>query len=211
MPAAEQPLPATVVLAGGRSTRMGTDKALLKLGGKPLVAHVVERLRPQAGAVAVNANGDPSRFAALGVSVLADTVADFPGPLAGLLAGMEWAKAIGSAGIVTVPTDSPFIPRDLVVRLTASHPDPAHPLLAASCGRRHPVAGLWPVMLAGALRDFLAAGETYRVSVFADRCGAVSVDFPAIELDGRTVDPFFNVNTPEDFALAETILKELQP
>ncbi len=210
MQAPGQPLPAAVVLAGGRSTRMGQDKALLMLGGKPLVAHVLERLRPQAGAVTINTNGDPSRFAGLAAPVLGDTVAGYPGPLAGLLAGMEWAKSIGSTFVVTLPTDSPFIPRDLVARLTASQSDPARPILAASFGRRHPVAGLWPVSLAGALRDFLAAGETYKVSVFADRHGAVSVDFPSIELDGRTVDPFFNVNTPEDLALAETILKELQ-
>lgn len=210
MPAAEFPRPPAVVLAGGRSTRMGKDKALLMLGGTPLVAHVLERLRPQARAVAINANDDPSRFAALEVPVLADTVAGYPGPLAGLLAGMEWAKSVGATGIVTIPTDSPFIPGDLVARLATSQSNPTHPVLAASCGRRHPVVALWPVALADALRDFLAASETFKVSVFADRCGAISVDFPAIELDGRTIDPFFNVNTPEDFALAETILEELQ-
>lgn len=208
---AEDKLPAAVVLAGGRSTRMGKDKALLMLGGKTLVAHVLERLRPQARAVAINANGDPLRFAALAAPVLADTVPGHPGPLAGLLAGMEWARAIGAAGIVTVPTDSPFVPRDLVARLvTAARAEPQRPVLAASCGRRHPVAGLWPVQLTGALQEFLAARETFKVSVFADRCAAVSVDFPATTIAGRTIDPFFNVNTPEDLALAEVILEELQ-
>lgn len=209
---ADQTLPAAVVLAGGRSTRMGgSDKSFATLGGRALIAHTLERLTPQVRAIAINANGDPSRFAAFGLPVLADMVSGFPGPLAGLLAGMEWAERIGAQQIVSVPTDSPFIPNDLVSRLReASDPDLSHPVLAASGGRRHPVFGLWPVELAKPLGDFLAKGETYKVSVFADRCGATSVDFPMIMLAGNNVDPFFNVNTLDDLSVAETILRELQ-
>ena len=196
-------LPAAVVLAGGRSIRMGTDKSLLMLSGRPLVAHVLDRLRPQVGEMAISANGDPERFAPFELPVLADTVEGYVGPLAGLLAGMEWAMRIGAAQIVSAPTDSPFIPDDLVVRLlAASEQYPSRPALATSGGRRHPVVGLWPVALAGRLLDFLTSGATYKVSAFADACDAVAVDFPMIALAGRAIDPFFNVNTPDDLAEA---------
>jgi molybdopterin-guanine dinucleotide biosynthesis protein A len=202
-------LPAAVVLAGGRSTRIGGgDKSLLLLGGRPLVEHVLARLRPQAAAVAINANGDPARFERYRLPVLTDTVGGHRGPLAGLLAGMEWASALGASHLVTVPTDSPFIPADLVARLSGSGAEPGRPALAASGGRTHPVAGLWPVVLAGSLRDFLAVGETNKVSVFAERCGAVAVDFPLVRLAGRDVDPFFSVNTPADLACAEALLED---
>lgn len=209
---ADRTLPAAIVLAGGRATRMGgRDKSFAMLGGRPLMAHALERLRPQVSATAISANGDPSRFAAFGLPVLADTVADFPGPLAGLLAGMEWAERTGARQLVSIPTDSPFIPDDLVTRLRdAQGGDSARPVLAASDGKRHPVVGLWPVELAKALGDFLAAGEIYKVSVFADRHGAVAADFPMIVLAGKTVDPFFNVNTADELSVAETILEELQ-
>jgi molybdopterin-guanine dinucleotide biosynthesis protein A len=207
----ERNLPAAVVLAGGRSTRMGRDKSLLTLDGKPLVAHVLDRLRPQVRAVAINANVDLARFASFGVPVLADTLPNHPGPLAGLLTGMGWARGIGAEKLVSVPTDSPFVPRDLVQRLMdAAVRSPDRPALAASSGRRHPVVGLWPVELVRLLGDFLAAGETYKVAAFADRCGAVTVEFPLITLAGREMDPFFNINTPDDLALAETVLEELR-
>jgi molybdopterin-guanine dinucleotide biosynthesis protein A len=208
----DQALPAAVVLAGGRSTRMGgNDKSFALLGGRPLIAHTLERLRSQVRTTAISANGDPSRFAAFGLPVLADTVAGFPGPLAGLLAGMEWARQAGARQIVSVPTDSPFIPGDLVARLLeAVQPNSTRPVLAASAGRRHPVVGLWPVELAKPLGDFLTAGKTYKVSAFADKHDAIAVDFPMIRLADRSLDPFFNVNAPDDLSQAETLLEELR-
>ncbi|MDW6023696.1 molybdenum cofactor guanylyltransferase MobA [Mesorhizobium sp. BAC0120] len=202
--------PAAIVLAGGRSARMGGgDKSLLTLGGRPLLSHVLDRLIPQADKIAISANGDPSRFAQFGLPVLPDTMEGYLGPLAGLLAGMDWAQATGAAQIASVPTDSPFIPADLTARLMSSA-SPDRPALAASGGKHHPVVGLWPVALAGRLRDFLESGATYKVSAFAQECGAVLVDFPVIALTGDNVDPFFNVNTPEDLSLAEKVLEETQ-
>jgi molybdopterin-guanine dinucleotide biosynthesis protein A len=202
--------PAAIVLAGGRSTRLGGgDKSLITLGGRPLLLHVLNRLRPQADKIAISANGDPSRFAQFGLPVLSDTIEGYLGPLAGLLAGMEWAQAAGAELIASVPTDSPFIPDDLTARLmTAAGPD--RPALAASAGKRHPVVGLWPVALAGRLSDFLRSGATFKVAAFAEECGAVLVDFPMIACASGAIDPFFNVNTPDDLSLAGKILEELQ-
>jgi molybdopterin-guanine dinucleotide biosynthesis protein A len=188
----------------------GGDKSLLALGGRPLLAHVIDSLRPQAGEIAISANADPARFARFGLPVLGDTIQGHLGPLAGLLAGMEWAAANGASLLLSVPTDSPFIPADLFARLSAAQQNPGRPALAASGGKTHPVVGLWPVSLARPLRDFLISGATYKVSAFADRCDAVYADFPMIMPADRTVDPFFNVNTPDDLAVAETMLKELQ-
>ena len=202
--------PAAIVLAGGRSARMGGgDKSLLTLGGRPLLSRVLDRLIPQADKIAISANGDPSRFAQFGLPILPDTIEGYLGPLAGLLAGMEWAQGTGAAQIASVPTDSPFIPTDLTARLMSSA-SPDRPALAASGGKHHPVVGLWPVALAGRLRDFLESGTTYKVSAFAQECGAVLVDFPMTALAGNNRDPFFNVNTPEDLSLAEKILEETQ-
>src|SRR5919197_2508826 len=133
--------PAAVVLAGGLSRRMGgNDKSLAMLGKRPLLAHVIGRLAAQTADIAISANGDPARFAEFGRPVLADTIEGHLGPLAGLLAGMTWAKGIGSAQIVSVPTDCPFLPADLISRLArASALNPNVPVLAASAGRRHPV------------------------------------------------------------------------
>ena len=189
---------------------MGKDKSMMILGGKPRLAHVIARLAPQVARVAINTNMDISRFNAFDLPVIADTVPDRPGPLAGLLAGMEWASQEGARHIVTAPTDSPFLPADLVGRLMAVSQKASRPALAASGGRRHPVVGIWPVELAGSLRDFLTSGETYKASVFADRHGAVQTDFPMIELAGHEIDPFFNVNTLDDFAEAEIILEEMK-
>jgi molybdopterin-guanine dinucleotide biosynthesis protein A len=202
--------PAAVVLAGGRSSRMGGgDKSLRPLRGRPLIAHVLDRLARQASAVAISANGDPGRFAEFGLPVLADTVPGYLGPLAGLLAGMQWAQGLGATHILSMPTDTPFFPENLGASLAEAARADA-PVLAASGGRRHPTVGLWPVALAGRLGDFLRSGATYKVSVFADDCDAVAVDFPMIVLAGRSLDPFFNVNTPADLAFAETLLEELR-
>jgi molybdopterin-guanine dinucleotide biosynthesis protein A len=201
---------AAVVLAGGLSRRMGgIEKSLVILGKRPLLAHVLGRLAAQTADIAISANGDPKRFADFGRPVLADTIEGHLGPLAGLLAGMTWARAIGSLQIVSAPTDCPLLPTDLISRLArASTQSPDAPVLAASGGRRHPVVGLWPVALAGKLLDFLASSAKHRVADFADACGAVTADFPLVTLPGRTVDPFFNVNTREDLAEAETVLQE---
>ncbi|MCB1389491.1 MAG: molybdenum cofactor guanylyltransferase MobA [Rhodobacteraceae bacterium] len=186
---------AAVILAGGRATRMGGgDKPLRMLRGEPLLAHVVTRVAPQVEAMAISANGDPGRFAAWRLPVLADTAPGLPGPLAGVLAGMDWAAGLGLDRVLSVPGDTPFLPADLVVRL-ARHPF----AMAESAGRRHPVVALWPVALRVPLRQALAAGER-RVGRFAAEYGARAVAFDAPE------DPFFNVNTPEDLDAAQARL-----
>lgn len=202
---------AGIILAGGRSQRMGGgDKSLRSLGGQPLLRHAVKRLASQVGELAISANGDPRRFADYALPVLPDTIAGFAGPLAGILAGMEWAERHTNASLlVSVASDTPFFPDDLIARLTKSGHGRGI-AMASSGGRRHPVFSLWPLELRPALRAFLEEGATYKVAAFAQRHGVVEVDFPEIALDGGTVDPFFNVNTPEDLAEAEHILGELK-
>lgn len=188
------PLPA-VILAGGLSRRMGGgDKALLPLHGRPLLAHVVDRLSPQAAPLALNANGDPARFAAFGLPVLPDPVENHPGPLAGILAALLWAKTLGASDVLTAPADAPFLPLDLLQRLSEGVP----PAIAASGGRPHPVVGLWPVTLEAPLRDALAQNRL-RVLDFALSHSARQVDFPVPE---GARNPFANLNTPQDFAAA---------
>lgn len=197
---------AGVLLAGGLSRRMGGgDKGLLLLDGRPLIQYAASRLRPQVGAMALNANGDPSRFALLGAPVIADATADFPGPLAGVQAALRWIEAEAShpRAVVTVPADSPFIPSDLVERLSAAlagAPE-ARVAVAASRGRRHHVIGLWRPEAAETIAAALACGER-RAETMVDRLGAVTVPFPDLDAGGRSLDPFFNVNTPEDLAAA---------
>lgn len=194
---------AGVILAGGLARRMGGgDKTLLPLAGRPLLAHAVERLRPNVGALAVSANGDPARFSAFGLPVIADTMPDYPGPLAGVLAGVKWAAECGGVDhIVTVAGDTPFFPADFATQLLAAGAGRADTIaVAASAGRRHPVFALWPVALAGDLEAFLREGETFRVAAFIARHRAVTRDFPV-----AGSDPFFNVNTPADLAAAEKL------
>lgn len=198
--------PFGVILAGGLASRMGGgDKALLPLAGRPLLSHVVDRIEPQVAGLALNANGDPARFASFGLPVLADPVVGHPGPLAGVLAGLDWAAAQGGDSIVTVAADTPFFPGDLVPRLLLAAEGGAAPLaLAASCAadgvHLQPTFGLWPVSLRDALRQALASG-TRKVRLWAREQGAQVAEFPAPGLD-----PFFNINTPEDLARAEAIL-----
>lgn len=188
-----------VVLAGGRGSRMGgVDKALVPLGGRPMIAHVIGRLGPQVGALAINAGGDPARFAGLGLPVLPDPVPGQPGPLAGVLAGMRWAASQGADRVVTAATDTPFLPADLVARLKAAAQAPI--ALAESGGWLHPTFGLWPVTLAEDLELALEAG-TRKVAGWALGEGAVRVRFAA-----EPFDPFFNINTPDDLEKAERIL-----
>jgi len=188
-----------VILAGGAGQRMGgIDKALLPLAGAPMIGHVLARLAPQAGALAISANGPPERFARFALPVLGDPVPGRAGPLAGILAAMRWAAARGAGEVATVAVDTPFLPPDMLARLAAA---PARPALTESGGRRHPTAALWPVALAPALTEALAGGER-RLGVWAGRAGAVAVPFPAPPGD----DPFLNINTPVDLEGAEARL-----
>jgi len=197
-----------VILAGGKATRMGGgDKCLLDLGGKTLLERVIERLTPQVGPMAINANGDPERFARFGLPVVADSLGGFPGPLAGVLAGLDWAASQGWTGpIVTVAGDTPFFPTNLVERLQAAADAQSAPIaLAATPGGkrgtlRHPTFGLWPVTLRDDLRRALQDGVR-KVVLWTDRHGAANAMF-----DASGGDPFFNVNTPEDLETAREIL-----
>jgi len=206
---------AGLILAGGRGSRMGGgDKPLLPVGGRPMLAHVIERLRPQVERLVLNANGDPARFVQYGLPVVADTIEGFAGPLAGILAGMRWSAAnlAEARFMVSAAADTPFFPTDLVARLAAGcgrYEDTI--AIAASPAGAHPVFGLWPVALADDLEQFLATGESGKILAFADRHRRVNVPFDEIALPGgRTVDPFFNVNTPEDAAKAEHIAIALE-
>ena len=195
---------AGVLLAGGQSRRMGGgDKSLRLLGGKPILARVIERARPQVAALALNANGDPARFAAFGLPVIADSVPDFAGPLAGVLVGLDWAASLpGITHLASFATDAPFLPRDLVPRLVAGLGGGRCRLAcAASSGQAHPVFGLWPLDLRDELRGALVEEEIRKVDRFTARYTLAQVDFPVGE-----VDPFFNTNRPEDLAAAEQLL-----
>lgn len=192
-----------MILAGGRATRMnGADKPLLPLGGRPLLALQLDRLRSQVGPVAINANGDPARYAGFGLAVLPDGLPDWPGPLAGVLAAMDWAFGLGTDQVLTVAGDTPFLPVDLVDRLMAAR-GPSGLALAATRekdGQRlHPTCGLWPV----ALRDDLAATlarDQRRVRDFTAR------HQPGLAVWDASPDPFANINTPEDLIRAEARL-----
>jgi molybdenum cofactor guanylyltransferase len=195
---------AGVLLAGGQSQRMGGgDKNLRLLGGKPVLAHVIERAKPQVDALVLNANGDPQRFASFGLPVIADSITGFAGPLAGVLAGLDWAaKNLPEAELVaSFATDAPFFPRDLVSRLAVALEEGGFDLACAqSNGQAHPVFGLWPVSLRAALREALAGGMR-KVDRWTARYKLVEVEFLA-----EPVDPFFNANRPEDLAEAERLV-----
>ncbi len=191
--------PAGVILAGGLATRMGGgDKGELQLGDRTLLSHVIARLGPQVSDMALNANGDPARFAGYGLPVLPDRIAGHPGPLAGVLAGLDWAAGQGAETIVTAAADTPFFPVDLVAHLQAAAAGMRHPLVLAATpdGHRHPTFGLWPVALRDDLRAALKDGLR-KVVLWTDAH------------DGRTAlfegggDPFFNINTPGDLDQAQ--------
>jgi molybdopterin-guanine dinucleotide biosynthesis protein A len=195
------PTVAAVLLAGGQARRMGGgDKCLKRLAGRTLLDLVIGRARPQAAALVLNANGDPARFAGFGLPVVADPVEGFAGPLAGILAGLDWAaaNAPGAVHVASIATDTPFFPPDLVDRLKdAVARSPAPIGCAASRGRLHPVFGLWPVALAEDLRAALAGG-TRKVDEWTARHGIAVAHF-----DDPAGDPFFNINTADDLAEAE--------
>ena len=194
-----------LVLAGGLARRMGGgDKPLRLLGGRPLLDHVLARMTHQVSAVVLNANGDPARFAGYGLPVVADPLPDYPGPLAGILAGLEWAAANRPdlPWVASVPGDCPFIPADFVTRLHAARAAAGVPLAAASsAGQTHPPAALWPVALRDALRAALLAGER-KIDRWTAGFGCADAAWSA-----APYDPFFNANAPEDLALAEEILQ----
>ena len=203
-----------VVLAGGQSRRMfpdhpgGGDKSLRDLAGRPMLAHVLDRFSPQVARVVLNANGDPARFARFSLPVTPDSVGGYVGPLAGVLAGMEWCivHAPQSTHIATVSADAPFIPPNLVARFVEGCRDyPASIAIARSTGELHPVIGLWPVSHARDLRDSLLAGVR-KVLAWTDRHGTVAVDFPFAQIAGSEIDPFFNANHPEELAEASRLL-----
>ena len=195
-----------VILAGGLARRMGGgDKPLRSIGGRPLLDHVLDRLRPQARQIVLNANGDPARFAAYGLPVIADSLPDHPGPLAGILAALDHAAARhpGLGWVLSVTGDAPFIPPDLAARLHAAREAASVPLACAwSGGQAHPPIGLWPVALRDELRAAMLAGER-KIDRWTARFGCAQADWPA-----EPMDPFFNANTAEDLAVAERLLSE---
>lgn len=184
-----------VILAGGLSRRMGGgDKGLRLLAGRPLIAHVAGRLDPFCTPVAINANGDPARFATLGLPVIPDGMAGHPGPLAGILSALDWAADLGAESVLTAPADTPFLPSDLLPRLLATG---GAAFATGPDGQAHPTISLWPVTAAADLRAGLEGGMR-RVRDWTARIGAVPVAFP-------DEAAFFNVNSPEDLILAEAM------
>ena len=193
------------ILAGGRAARFGGgDKGLTRVGGLRILEHVAGVLRAGCAPIVLNANGDPARFAALGLPVVPDSLPDRPGPLAGVLAALDWAAAYhpGVEHVVTAPGDTPFLPRDLVARLEAAHRETgATIVLARSGGLPHPVVALWPVALRADLRRALVDEGLRKVGLFLDRRRVAHVDWAS-----EPIDPFFNVNTTTDLAAAEAIV-----
>lgn len=205
-----------VLLAGGLSRRMFAtgagrgDKGLLEIGGRPMLAHVIAKLKPQVNALVLNINGDPDRFAEFGLPLASDPVEGHVGPLAGVLAGMRWAQANHpTAGfIATASTDAPFLPADLVMQLKAglrASSSGERIALARSAGHMHPVIGLWPVDLADDLEAALQDGVR-KVIAWTDRHGTLAVEFASVNVGGQKVDPFFNANTPDELAEARRLL-----
>jgi molybdopterin-guanine dinucleotide biosynthesis protein A len=195
---------AGILLAGGQSRRMGGgDKCLRLLGGRTILDRVIARARPQVAALALNANGDAARFAEFGLPVVADSIADFAGPLAGVLAGLDWAAAHAPqcSHVVSFATDAPFLPADLVRRLVAAaEAESAELACAASDGRSHPVFGLWPMALREALRHAMREEGIRKVDGWTGRYRLAVAEYGT-----EPFDPFFNANRPEDLAAAERL------
>jgi len=202
----DAPFPATLglVLAGGLARRMGGgDKARIAIGGTTILHRVLDCLAPQCASLVINANGDPARFADAKLPVVADSVPGFAGPLAGILAGFDWVALHlpQCEWLASVPGDCPFLPNDLIPRLHAARLASGAPLACARSGEwRHPVIGLWPLALRDDLRRALVAEGLRKIEIWTARHGVAIADWPA-----EPVDPFFNVNTPEDAALAQTL------
>lgn len=193
---------AGLILAGGRSSRMGGgDKALLSLGGGTILSRVIGRFAPQVATLALNTNSGAAEFAACGLPLLRDAIGGFQGPLAGIHAGLAWASALpGVTHLATASVDAPFLPLDLVARLASG--DRRLVAVARSAGRLHPTCALWPLDLAASVDAFLRERETRKVMTLVEEAGYRIVDF-----DVAPFDPFFNVNTPDDLAIAASILE----
>jgi molybdopterin-guanine dinucleotide biosynthesis protein A len=193
-----------VLLAGGLARRMGGgDKPMRQIGDRSILERVIARLKPQCGELILNANGDPARFARFGLPVIPDTVEKFPGPLAGILAALDWAAAHrpGVSIVLSAAADCPFLPRDLVARLhQALLNEDAQLAVAASGGQSHPVIGLWRVALRDELRHALVQDDIRQVGRWTARYKLATVAWPTAPLD-----PFFNANTMEDVAEAERL------
>lgn len=196
-----------LILAGGLARRMGgCDKALIRIGGQTILARVLERISADCVGIIINANGDPDRFAQFNLPVVPDSVAGFVGPLAGILAGLDWiAREVPEIEwIVSVPGDCPFVPRVLVPRLHAAREAAGTPLaVARSGGQAHPVVGLWRVTLRNDLRHAIVDEGLRKIDSWTARHGVVAVEWP-----DHPNDPFFNVNTPEDLAAAEGVIAQ---
>lgn len=197
-----------LILAGGLARRMGGgDKALVEIGGRPLLTHVIARLRPQVAGLVLNANGDAARFASFGLPVVADDIPGFAGPLAGIVAGLDWLarERPHATHAVSIAADTPFIPLDLAARLDAARVEQkARLACAASGGWTHPVIGLWPIDMRHDLRRALVDEDLRKIDLFTARYTIVRVEWDVLPFD-----PFFNVNAPEDVAEAENILAGL--
>jgi molybdopterin-guanine dinucleotide biosynthesis protein A len=193
-----------VLLAGGLARRMGGgDKPMRSIAGKTILERVIARLKPQCNTLILNANGDPARFASFGLPVIADTVADFPGPLAGILAALDWTAEHrpGATHVLSAAADCPFLPRDLVARLeTARRAENAELAVASSGGQTHPVIGLWSVQLRGELRHALVEEDIRKIDRWTARYPLATVSWPV-----TPVDPFFNANTVDDIAEADRL------
>jgi molybdopterin-guanine dinucleotide biosynthesis protein A len=196
-----------VLLAGGQGRRMGGgDKPLRVIAGRSLLQRVIERIGPQVAGLVLNANGDPARFSAYGLPVVADSIPDYAGPLAGVLAGLDWTAAHrpDCPMIVSVATDAPFLPSDLVSRMAqAMVAEGADLACAASGGQAHPVIGLWPVRLREELRRALVREGLHKVDAWTGRYRLATASFC-----DRPIDPFFNANRPEDLDRAEILLTD---
>lgn len=192
---------AGVILAGGLARRFGGgDKGLRDLAGRPMLDHVIERVSPQVAGLMINAGGEAARFASYGLPVVADVLEGAQGPLAGILTGLEWAAGEGLEWLVSLPSDAPFLPCDLVDRLAAEIQAGADIAVARSAGRRHPVIAIWPVRLAADLRRAMIDEDMRKIDRWTPRFDTRHVDF-----ESEPVDPFFNVNSPEDLERAERL------
>lgn len=195
-----------VILAGGLARRMGGgDKTMRAIAERPILDHVIERLAPQCASLILNANGDPSRFGLWGLPVVPDDVPDFAGPLAGVLAALDWTALHHPAieWVVSVAADCPFLPRDLVARMQTDRAAmQAELAVAASGDQSHPVVGLWKVSLRDELRHALVVEECRKIDRWTARYRLVTTQWPV-----TPVDPFFNANTPDDVAEAEALAR----
>ena len=206
---------AGIILAGGKGRRMGgVEKGLQPLAGRPLLAHVIARAAPQVTALAINANGDPAGYRDFGLPVVADGVGGFAGPLAGVLAGLDWAAEAAPAArwLVSFACDAPFLPRDLGARLlAATEAAGADMACAQSQGRDHPVFGLWPLALRAPLRHALVEEELRKVDRWTGRYRLAKAAFADLAGPAGPLDPFFNANRPDDLAAAEKVIQHHGP